>query len=66
MKMSSKKTMLTAAVLVTLSSGTAFAATPGTVDSQELFHANRLVTDPANVLIGVAGIVGFFIVLFVI
>lgn len=48
MKMSSKKTMLTAAVLVTLSSGTAFAATPGTVDSQELFHANRLVTDPAN------------------
>ena len=25
-----------------------------------------LVTDPANVLIGVAGIVGFFIVLFVI
>ena len=48
MKMSSKKTMLTAAVLVTLSSGSAFAATPGTVDSQELFHANRLVTDPAN------------------
>lgn len=48
MKMSSKKTMLTAAVLVALSSGTAFAATPGTVDSQELFHANRLVTDPAN------------------
>lgn len=48
MKMSSKKTMLTAAVLVTLSSGTAIAATPGTVDSQELFHANRLVTDPAN------------------
>ena len=48
MKMSSKKTMLTAAVLVTLSSGTTFAATPGTVDSQELFHANRLVTDPAN------------------
>ena len=48
MKMSSKKTMLTAAVLVTLSSGSAFAATPGTVDSQDLFHANRLVTDPAN------------------
>ena len=48
MKMSSKKTRLTAAVLVTLSSGTAFAATPGTVDSQELFHANRLVIDPAN------------------
>ena len=48
MNLSSKKTMLTAAVLVTLSSGSAFAATPGTVDSQELFHANRLVTDPAN------------------
>ena len=48
MKMSSKKTMLTAAVLVTLSSGTAFAATPGTVDSQELFHSNRLVTDPTK------------------
>ena len=48
MKMSSKKTMLTAAVLVTLSSSTAFAATPGTVDSQDLFHANRLVTDPGK------------------
>ena len=48
MKMSSKRTMLTAAVLLTLSSGTAYAATPGTVDSQELFHANRLVTDPAQ------------------
>ena len=48
MKMSSKKTMLTAAVLVTLSSSTALAATPGTVDSQELFRANRLVTDPAK------------------
>ena len=48
MKMSSKKTMLTAAVLVALSSGTTFAATPGTVDSQELFHANRLVTDPGK------------------
>lgn len=45
MKVSSKKTMLTATVLVTLSSGTAFAATPGTVDSQELFHSDRLVTD---------------------
>ena len=48
MKTSSKRTMLTAAVLLTLSSGTAYAATPGTVDSQELFHANRLVTDPAQ------------------
>ena len=48
MKMSSRKTMLTAAVLVTLSSGTTYAATPGTVDSQDLFHANRLVTDPAK------------------
>ena len=48
MKMSSKKTMLTAAVLVALSSGTTFAATPGTLDSQELFHANRLVTDPVK------------------
>lgn len=48
MKMSSKKTMLTAAVLVALSSGTSYAATPGTVDSQELFHANRLVTDPVK------------------
>ena len=48
MKMSSKRTMLTAAVLLTLSSGTAYAATPGTVDPQELFHANRLVTDPAQ------------------
>lgn len=46
MKMSSKGTMLTATVLLTLSSGTAYAATPGTVDSQELFNANRLVTDP--------------------
>lgn len=45
MKISSKKTMLTAAVLVTISSGSAFAATPGTVDSQDLFRANRLVTD---------------------
>lgn len=45
MKVSSKKTMLTAAVLVTLSSGTALAATPGTVDSQELFRSDRLVTD---------------------
>ena len=48
MKMSSRKTMLTAAVLVTLSSGTTYAATPETVDSQDLFHANRLVTDPAK------------------
>ena len=40
--------MLTAAVLVTLSSGTTYAATPETVDSQDLFHANRLVTDPAK------------------
>ena len=48
MKMSSKNTMLTAAVLVALTSGTTYAATPGTVDSQELFHANRLVTDRAN------------------
>ena len=48
MKISSKKTMLTAAVLVTLSSGSAFAATPGTVDSQDLFRANRLVTDHVN------------------
>ena len=46
MNMTSKKTMLTAAVLVTLSSSTVYAATPGTVDSQELFHAHRLVTDP--------------------
>lgn len=46
MKVSSKKTVLTAAVLVTLSSSTGLAATQGTVDSQELFHANRLVTDP--------------------
>ena len=48
-KLSSRSTMLTAAVLVTLSSGTAFAATPGTgtVDSRELFHADRLVTDSA-------------------
>ena len=38
MKTSSKKTMLTAAVLVALSSGTTYAATPGTVDTQELFH----------------------------
>ena len=45
MKMSSKKTMLTAAVLVTLSSGTAFAATPGTADAQELLHSDRLETD---------------------
>lgn len=45
MKGSSKKTMLTAAVLVTLSSGTAFAATPGTVDAQDLFHSNKLITD---------------------
>lgn len=48
MKMSSKNTMLTAAVLVALTSGTTYAATPGTVDSQDLFHANRLVTDRAN------------------
>ena len=48
MKVSSKKTMLTAAVLVTLSSGTALAATPGTVDAQELFRSDRLVTDRAN------------------
>ena len=48
MKMSSKKTMLTAAVLVALSSGTTYAATPETVDSQELFHAKRLVTDPVQ------------------
>ena len=48
MKMSSKNTMLTAAVLVPLTSGTTYAATPGTVDSQDLFHANRLVTDRAN------------------
>ena len=48
MKMSSKKTMLTAAVLVTLSSSTVYAATPGTVDSQELFRADRLVTDSAK------------------
>ena len=33
MKTSSKKTMLTAAVLVALSSGTTYAATPGTVDT---------------------------------
>ena len=46
MNMTSKKTMLTAAVLVTLSSSTVYAATPGTVDSQELFHAHRLVSDP--------------------
>ena len=46
MNMKSKKTMLTAAVLVTLSSSTVYAATPGTVDSQELFHAHQLVTDP--------------------
>ena len=45
MKGSSKKTMITAAVLMALSSGTASAATSGTVDSQELFHSNRLVTD---------------------
>ena len=48
MKMSSKNTMLTAAVLVALTSGTTYAATPGTVDSQDLFHANRLVTDRSN------------------
>ena len=48
MKMSSKNTMLTAAVLVALTSGTTYAATPGTVDSQDLFHANRLVTDRTN------------------
>ena len=48
MNMSSKNTMLTAAVLVALTSGTTYAATPGTVDSQDLFHANRLVTDRAN------------------
>ena len=48
MKMSSKKTMLTTAVLVAISSGTALAATPGTVDSQELFHAKQLVTDPVQ------------------
>ena len=48
MKMSSRKTMLTAAVLVTLSTGTTYAATPGTVDTQDLFHANRLVTDSAK------------------
>ena len=48
MKVSSKKTVLTAAVLVTLSSSTGLAATQGTVDSQELFHANRLVTDPPH------------------
>lgn len=45
MKGSSKKTMLTAAVLVTLSSGTAFAATPGTVDAQDLFHSSKLITE---------------------
>ena len=45
MKTSSKKTMLTAAVLVALSSGTTYAATPGTVDTQELFHSDHLVTD---------------------
>ena len=48
MKGSSKKTMMTAAVLIALSSGTASAATAGTVDAQELFHANRLVTDHAR------------------
>ena len=45
MKTSSKKTMLTAAVLVALSSGTTYAATPGTVDTQEVFHSDHLVTD---------------------
>lgn len=48
MKISSRKTVLTAAVLVSLSSSTGLAATQGTVDSQELFHANRLVTDPLH------------------
>ena len=48
MKISSRKTVLTAAVLVSLSSSTGLAATQGTVDSQELFHANRLVTDPVH------------------
>lgn len=48
MKGSSKKTMLTAAVLMALSSATASAATSGTVDSQELFRSNRLVTDHAQ------------------
>ena len=45
MNMSSKKTMLTAAVLLALSSSTAFAATPGASETKNLSHSSRAAAD---------------------